>query len=419
MGAACTKSSSTCIASLTWRRCASNWRPTCTGVSSEGTAEIPSDFRDAKPRGPIAAPDAELETAAGGQPRLSREAGPTGRRRGRGAGCPGLPRNAHEERRIWRHRLGTERLRGSIITMTDERTLVVLGVGAMSVPMIENARASGIPLRIWNRTVARAEALGGSGVQVFERAEDAVEPGALVFSCFSADDALDEVFGDGRVFKRMGRGSVHLSMTTCRPDTQRRLADALAQVGGAHVSAPLLGRPDLVRARKHSVLLSGVGEAKARAEPALAALSARRFDFGAAPEAAAVVKLCTNHLIAAAIQTMAESIALAEKNGVDPGAMHAMWTETIFGSVVHQGYGRSIVDRSYTEPLFRLDLGLKDVRLVKALGEASGAEVPTAELLERELRAAVDAGLARYDWTGVADRSFARAGLPTATPTTD
>jgi hypothetical protein len=40
--------------------------------------------------------------------------------------------------------------------------------------------------------------------------------------------------------------------------------------------------------------------------------------------------------------------------------------------------------------------------------------LPTAEVLERELRAAVDEGLSSYDWTGVADRSFARAGLPTA-----
>jgi 3-hydroxyisobutyrate dehydrogenase-like beta-hydroxyacid dehydrogenase len=251
-------------------------------------------------------------------------------------------------------------------------------------------------------------------VEVCARALDAVEPGSLVLSCLSADDALDAVFGDGRVFERMGEGSVHLSMTTCRPDTQRRLADALALVGGAHVSAPLLGRPDLVKAKKHSVLLSGLAEAKARAEPVLSRLSARRFDFGEAPEAAAVVKLSTNHLIAAAIQSMAEAIAVAEKNGVDAAAMHRMWTETIFGSVVHQGYGRAIVDRSYTEPLFELDLGLKDVRLAKALGEESGAALPTAEVLERELRAAVDEGLSSYDWTGVADRSFARAGLPTA-----
>lgn len=297
--------------------------------------------------------------------------------------------------------------------------MTFIGVGAMSGPMIENALKAGYRARLYNRTRSRAEAFAGNGVEIFERPEDAVLPGGLVLSCLAADAALEDVFGDGRVFERMGAGSLHVSTSTCRPETQRRLHDALTRAGGMHVSAPLLGRPDLVAARKQSFLWSGSPRGKELAEPVLARLSAKRFDFGAEPETAAVVKICTNYLIASAIQSMAEAMAAAEKRGVDLSAMHEMWTNTIFGSVVHRGYGASILARQYTKPLFRLDLGLKDVRLAKELGESSSAPLLGATLLEEQLALALERGLAGFDWTGLADLSFERAGLPTAEKPTE
>ena len=51
------------------------------------------------------------------------------------------------------------------------------------------------------------------------------------------------------------------------------------------------------------------------------------------------MKLCGNFLICAAIESMAESCALAEKNGIDRADMIKMMNTTIFNCLIYMGYG--------------------------------------------------------------------------------
>ena len=85
--------------------------------------------------------------------------------------------------------------------------------------------------------------------------------------------------------------------------------------------------------------------------------------------AANVVKLGGNFLIASAIEAMAESLALAEANGVDRVAMMEMLNSTIFDCLIYKGYGQRVSERDhlpYPDAHFALELGLKDVSLVSA-----------------------------------------------------
>jgi 3-hydroxyisobutyrate dehydrogenase-like beta-hydroxyacid dehydrogenase len=36
----------------------------------------------------------------------------------------------------------------------------------------------------------------------------------------------------------------------------------------------------------------------------------------------------------------------------------------VFSCTIYQNYGREILDKNYTEPLFKLQPGLKDIRLI-------------------------------------------------------
>ena len=49
--------------------------------------------------------------------------------------------------------------------MTDQPTVALLGTGTMGAGMARNIAAAGFPLRVWNRTRAKAEPLAEAGAR--------------------------------------------------------------------------------------------------------------------------------------------------------------------------------------------------------------------------------------------------------------
>jgi 3-hydroxyisobutyrate dehydrogenase-like beta-hydroxyacid dehydrogenase len=97
-----------------------------------------------------------------------------------------------------------------------------------------------------------------------------------------------------------------------------------------------------------TIPVAGPADAVARVLPLLEATSTGVFEFGEDPGAANVAKLGGNFLIAAAIESMAESLALAEANGVDRVQMMTMLNSTIFDCLIYKGYGQRVAERDHT-----------------------------------------------------------------------
>ena len=136
--------------------------------------------------------------------------------------------------------------------------------------------------------------------------------------------------------------------------------------------------------------------------PLLEAIGQGIFDFGEDPGAANVVKLCGNFMIASAIETISESLALAEKNGIDKNAVADLFGKTLFACPVYQGYGKSIAAEKFEPAGFRLALGFKDVSLALATATASSVPLPIGSLLHDRYLAAIAKGRGDLDWTAIA-----------------
>jgi 3-hydroxyisobutyrate dehydrogenase-like beta-hydroxyacid dehydrogenase len=78
---------------------------------------------------------------------------------------------------------------------------------------------------------------------------------------------------------------------------------------------------------------------------------------------------------------------------------------------------RWLVDRNgrcrmrYEPAGFKASLGLKDLRLTLAAGEALGVPLPTASLVSDQLSAAIAEGQGDFDWSVIARLAAQRAGL--------
>jgi 3-hydroxyisobutyrate dehydrogenase-like beta-hydroxyacid dehydrogenase len=296
--------------------------------------------------------------------------------------------------------------------MNEKTKIGFIGIGMMGFPMALNLLKAGYDLTVYNRTPEKASSLIELGAAMEKNPLNVAQPGGIVMSCVSEDDALTAVVGEnGQLAERLGKGGIHVSMSTILPRTAARLARQQSSFGGYYVAAPVMGRPDIVLAKKQSYFIAGDEDAKKRAEPLLAAMGMKIFDFGDVPESANVAKLAANFLIASAIEAMAEAFTLVSKNNGEPDKLLDALGSTLFACPIYQNYGRQILDKKHKEPLFKLKLGQKDVRLVSETASESNTPMRFARVLQDRFSEAVSHGLSDYDWTAIASEVEREAGL--------
>lgn len=284
------------------------------------------------------------------------------------------------------------------------RRVGFIGLGRMGTAMAGRLLDAGYDLTVWTRSSGKADALAARGATVGETPEDAIATGT-VFSMLSDEEAVRQVFTAERI-RSAPEGFVHVNHATISPEAAREFA---AQ-GGRYLSAPVVGRPEAVTAGKLTLLVSGDADVRAEAEPMLAAIGRRVWDFGDAADAAPTAKISVNYLIIHALQALSESITLLEHAGLDAGRFIDMINDSVFPGPVYRGYGDAIADSAYTPPGFTAMLGLKDLKL--ALDTASGldVELPTGPVLRDVFATAVEEVGADLDWASIAEVTRRRSG---------
>lgn len=288
-------------------------------------------------------------------------------------------------------------------------TLAFIGLGNMGAPMAGNLIQAGYGLRVYNRTAAKAAPLVEKGAALAAKPAEVAEAGGIVLTMLADDRALEELCVPGGSFvERLGRGGIHVSLSTISPVTARRLAEQHAKFGVAYVASPVFGRPEAAAAKRLWVCTSGPATAKERAKPVQEAIGQGLFDFGEEVGAANVVKLCGNFLVAASIETLAEMLTLAEKSGVSKKAVADMIGKF---SPLHYGYASQMVEGRFDPAGFRLTLGLKDINLILATAAASSTPMPIGSLLHDRWVSAVAKGRGDLDWSAIALNVAEDAGL--------
>ncbi len=293
------------------------------------------------------------------------------------------------------------------------KSIGFIGLGRMGEPMARNLLHSGYRVRVYNRTSEKALALAKEGAEVVTSLRDVVSPGGIVVSMVTNDHALEQiVLGENGMGDALGVEGLHISMSTVSPQTAQKLAAHYRQQGATYVAAPVFGRPEVAAVRKLWICVAGEDKAKERAWPVLEELSQQIFDFGDKPEAANVVKLTGNFLIAAAIEAMSEAYTFAEKNGVSRTAVDEVFSQTFLACPIYQKYGKTVAAQTYEPAGFKLSLGLKDMTLLNSTAAASLTPMPMGNLLQERLLTAMSKRRADMDWTAFAMGASEDAGLP-------
>ena len=287
-----------------------------------------------------------------------------------------------------------------------------IGLGSMGLPMAQNLLQAGHDLVVYNRTPRRTEEPSRLGARVAASPRDAAV-GVEVLITMLADDAAVEgvIFGEGGALPALGRGGIHLGMSTVSHTLSRRLAGVHEAQGQVYVAAPVFGRPDMAMSGKLWIVAAGPAEAVERCRPLLDAMGQGVEIVGADPPAASVVKIAGNFLLASAIEAMGEAFVLVRKHGLDPVRFLEIVNGRLLRSPIYENYGALIAAERYEPAGFRLKHGLKDVRLALDAGGDVAAPLPLASLMWDHYLAALARGWGDVDWAALAKVSAVNAGL--------
>ena len=277
----------------------------------------------------------------------------------------------------------------------EGHTVAVLGTGIMGSAMARNLIGAGLRTRVWDRSPSAIAPLVEAGALAAASPEEAVDDARVVITMLPTADAVSSVIFAGGVAGAFVEDAVWAQMGTIgvRATTQAaaRLRELRPDV--AFLDAPVSGTKGPAVSGKLLILASGPPEAKAIVTPAFSAIGRKTLWLGEAGQGSRL-KLVVNAYMSILIEGVAESLALAERLGLDRSALEeAIEGGPLDAPIVDAKLHK--MERGDFSAEFPLEWALKDVDL--ALGESGDGAPPLLAALSRQWRTAVDAGHGRED----------------------
>jgi 3-hydroxyisobutyrate dehydrogenase-like beta-hydroxyacid dehydrogenase len=185
---------------------------------------------------------------------------------------------------------------------------------------------------------------------------------------------------------------------------------AAAARGVAFLDAPVSGTSSMVSRRDCVVTVGGDRAVFARALPVLEAIARRVFHVGRCGMGS-TLKLVTNLIMGLNGMVLAEGLTLARRAGLDPAQTLEILSQGAAASKMLEVRGPLMVEGRF-DPLMKIDLFLKDIRLMLEVGQEQHVALPLAGMMQQLYTAAFAGGQAKDDLAGIVRLYETMAGLP-------
>ena len=166
------------------------------------------------------------------------------------------------------------------MSSTQER-IGFIGLGTMGAPLVGHLLARGFAVTVYARRPEVAAPLVALGATAVGTPRDVGAASDVVCTMVTATADVEAVLcGEDGVCQGLRPGGLVIDLSTIAPEGARRLAERLEAQGIALLDAPVSGGPEGARQGSLTIMAGGSAEALTRAEPVLAAFSARVFHMG-------------------------------------------------------------------------------------------------------------------------------------------
>lgn len=274
-------------------------------------------------------------------------------------------------------------------------TIAFIGLGIMGAPMAGHLVDAGHTVVGYNRSQPAIDTLVARGGKGATSVADAVAEAEVVITMVpDSPDVLGVALGEDGIYANAKPGTLHIDMSTIRPDVAVQLAEAGSERGIRVIDAPVSGGEAGAKEAVLSIMVGGTDDDVAAATPYLEVVGKTIVHVGPAGSGQ-TVKAANQLIVAGNYELVAEAIVLLRAYGVDAEAGLKALAGGLAGSTVLDRKGASMLAGDF-KPGFRIDLHHKDMGIILESARAKGVAIPlgsvTAQLIG-SLRAQGDGGL--------------------------
>lgn len=257
-----------------------------------------------------------------------------------------------------------------------------IGLGVMGRSMASHLLAAGYPLRVYNRTRARADDLVARGAEWRESPGAAARDARVVLTMVGYPADVEEVyFGPAGVLAHALEGALLIDATTSTPALARRIHEAAGERGLDALDAPVSGGDVGAREARLTIMVGGETGAFEAALPVLRVVG-RNIVLQGGPGAGQHTKMCNQIAIASGMIGACEAIAYARGAGLDPVRVLESIGSGAAGSWTLSNLAPRMIAGDFA-PGFYVKHFIKDMRIAQQAAREMGLPTPGLDLALR------------------------------------
>ena len=267
--------------------------------------------------------------------------------------------------------------------------IAFIGTGLMGYPMAKNLINEKLNLKVFSRTLEKANPLEKLGAIIANSLGEAVKEADIVITMLTDDEAVEKVLGNQEFLNNLKNPSTVIDMSSIKPKIAIQYGKLLKDRNIHFLDAPVSG--GTIGAEEGSLAIM-VGGDQNVFDGAFDILKIMGNPTLVGPIGSGQVsKLANQIIVGVTIGAVAEAITLCEKAGVDANRFIKALSGGFADGKILQNHGKRMIDKDFS-PKGKVSTHLKDMNNILECAGDFKTKLPISNLIQEMFKSLVDQG---------------------------
>ena len=274
------------------------------------------------------------------------------------------------------------------------KSIGFIGTGLMGFPMAKNLLKSGFKLRVFNRTIEKANPLKEFGAEISNTIKETIKDQDVIITMLTDDVAIDEVMKNVDFIENIKSDATVIDMSSVKPKTAFNNGNLLKKKNINYLDAPVSG--GTIGAEDGSLAIMVGGDKKVFEDVFDILNSMGNATLVGPISCGQVSKLANQIIVGLTIGAVAEAITLCEKAGADPNKMIKALKGGWADSKILQTHGKRMINKDFS-PKGKTSTHLKDMNNILECAQNFNTQLPISKLVKEMYKSLVKNGHGEED----------------------
>ena len=259
----------------------------------------------------------------------------------------------------------------------------------MGFPMAKNLLKSGFKVKVFNRTVEKANPLKKFGAEISISIKQVVKDQDVIITMLTDDTAVNEVMKNIEFIENIKADATVIDMSSIKPKTAFNHGNILKLKNVNYLDAPVSG--GTIGAEDGSLAIMVGGDQKVFDNVFDIFKSMGNPTLVGPISSGQVSKLANQIIVGLTIGAVAEAVTLCEKAGADPNKMIEALKGGWADSKILQTHGKRMINKDFS-PKGKTSTHLKDMNNILECAQNFNTQLPISKLVKEMYKSLVKNG---------------------------